>query len=302
MIAFIFPGQGAQYLGMGKDLYETFPESKTVFDKADMILNLPLSKLCFEGPIEELTRTVNCQPAVFTVSIAALKALSAMRPTLSATYMAGLSLGEYTALVAAGALSFEDGLSLVASRAKFMDEAAREKAGKMSSILGLGTDIIEKISHESGVEIANLNCPGQVVVSGTTEAINKANSLASEYGAKGVVNLEVSGAFHSSLMESAAQKLTEVLNNINIKQPEFAVVSNVTASPETSPSQIKDNLVRQLTSSVYWEKSVRFMIEQGVSKFFEIGPGKVLKGLIRKTAPNLEVANIENKADIVASE
>ena len=305
MIAFIFPGQGAQYVGMGKDLYETFPESKRIFDTADRVLDFSISKLCFDGPIEELIRTINCQPAIFTTSIAALAAfnkLIAEKKYPKPKYMAGLSLGEYTALVAAGALSFADGLSLVAYRARFMDEAAGERAGKMSSILGLDFNIIEKITQESGVEIANLNCPGQVVISGPPEAVDKANGLALRQGAKRVVNLEVSGAFHSSLMQSASQKLAEILNNINIKEPEVAVISNVTASPESCSEEIKDNLIKQLTCSVFWEKSVKFMIKQGVNKFFEIGPGKVLKGLIRKIDPSVEVANITKRDDILSKD
>ena len=298
MIAFIFPGQGAQYVGMGKDLYDAFPEAKQVFDKADKILGWELKKTCFEGPLEELTLTVNCQPAIFTTSIAALKALSAIRYPLSASYMAGLSLGEYTALVAAGALSFEDGLYLVASRARFMEEAAGERPGMMSSILGLDLNTIEKIVQNSGAEIANLNCPGQVVISGSPEALEKANKLAQDKQAKRVVNLEVSGAFHSSFMQPAGKRLACVLNNINIKEPTVAVISNVTALPESAPYEIKENLIKQLTQRVLWEDSVRFMLKQGVNKFFEIGPGKVLKGLIRKIDPDVEVVNIGTKEDI----
>jgi len=301
MNAFIFPGQGAQYVGMGKDLCEAFPESKKIFDVADKVLNFPVSKLCFEGPVEDLTRTVNCQPAIFTVSIACLaafrSAVNFQLPTVS--YMAGLSLGEYAALVAAGAISFDDGLSLVASRAKFMDEAAGEKPGKMSSILGLNSDIIVKIVQEAGAEIANLNCPGQVVITGSPEVVDKANSLALTHGAMRVINLGVSGAFHSSLMQSAAQRLTKKINNVNIKEPEVAVVSNVTALPESNPEKIKDNLISQVTSSVFWEKSIRFMIEKGTNKFFEIGPGKVLRGLIRKIDPSVEVVNIGKKEDLL---
>jgi [acyl-carrier-protein] S-malonyltransferase len=302
MIAFIFPGQGAQYVGMGRDLYEAFPESRRIFDTADKVLNFPLSKLCFDGPIEELTQTVNCQPAIFTASIACLSAFNKLTTDnlqLTAKYMAGLSLGEYTALVAANALSFEDGLRLVSSRARFMDEAAGEKPGRMSSILGLDLDIIEKIAQESGTEIANLNCPGQVGLSGPPEAVDKANELALMRGAKRAINLEVSGAFHSSLMQSAAQKLAGIFNNIDIKEPGVAVISNVTALPESRPEEIKDNLIRQITHSVFWERSVRFMISEGVNKFFEIGPGRVLKGLIRKIDSNAEVTNIENKENIL---
>ena len=298
MIAFIFPGQGTQYVGMGKDLYDAFPESRKIFDKADNILRAPLTKLCFQGPLEELTQTVNCQPAIFTTSIAYLKAFKANHKSQTTNHMAGLSLGEYTALVAAGALSFEDGLHLVASRARFMEEAAGERPGRMSCILGLDLDIVEKIVQDSGAEIANLNCPGQVVISGSPEALEKANKLAQEKQAKRVVNLEVSGAFHSSFMQPAGKRLAGVLNNINIKQPTAAVISNVTALPESAASEIKENLIKQLTQRVLWEDSVRFMLKQGVNRFFEIGPGKVLKGLIRKIDPDVEVVNIGTKEDI----
>ncbi len=304
MIAFIFPGQGAQYVGMGRDFYKAFAESREVFDLADEVLHFSLSRLCFDGPNEELARTANCQPAIFTTSIAALAAFNSSIEyrVSSIEYMAGLSLGEYTALVAAGALSFEDGLYLVASRAKFMDEAARVNPGKMSSILGLNLDIIEKIVQESGAEIANLNCPGQVVISGSIEAVDKANDLALRQGARHAINLEVSGAFHSSLMQPAREKLVEIIKGVNIKEPSVTVISNVIALPQYTCEQVKDNLIKQLTSSVLWEKSIRFMIKQGVNKFFEIGPGRVLKGLIRKIDPSAEVINIGKKEDILSSD
>ena len=326
MIAFVFPGQGAQYVGMGKSFYESFSESREIFDLADGILHFPLSHLCFDGPNEELSRTANCQPAIFVTSIAALAAFSKSPNLLQGKsqetqtdsknaekemiirdqqlipkYMAGLSLGEYTALVAAGALSFEDGLSLVANRARFMDEAARGNPGKMLCILGLNLDIVEKIALDSGVEIANLNCPGQVVISGSIDAIDNANDLALKHGARRAIYLEVSGAFHSSLMQPAREKLAKVINSVNIKEPDVTVVSNVIALPEYSCEQIKDNLIKQLTCSVLWEKSIRFMIKQGVDKFFEIGPGRVLKGLIRKIDPRAEVVNIEKKDDLLSS-
>lgn len=297
-VAFVFPGQGSQYTGMGKDLYESFPESKRIFDAADSILDFPLTKLCFNGPDEELTQTINCQPAIFTVSVAALEAFCACGSIPCASYTAGLSLGEYTALVAAGAMTFEDGLSLVALRARAMDEAAAKKPGKMSCILGLGLDKLESIVLESGVQIANLNCPGQVVISGETQAVDKANSLALAHGAKRAIGLGVSGAFHSCLMELAGQKLASAINDINIEKPKITVVSNVTALPVCAPDEIRENLIRQLTGSVFWEKSVRFMIGQGVNRFFEIGPGRVLKGLIRKIDPAVKVISIESREDV----
>lgn len=301
-LAFIFPGQGAQFTGMGKDLYQACPESKAIFERADRVLGFKLSELCFQGNSEELNRTINCQPAIFTVSLAALAALKqAFAGTISCfclNYMAGLSLGEYSALAAAEAFSFEEGIVLVAKRAALMDEAAAKNPGKMSSILGLGLSAVEQIAKETKAEIANLNCPGQVVISGSIEAVDHANELAKERGARRIVGLEVSGGFHSSLMEPASRRLAELLKNIDIKKPKVPVICNVSATFVDSPKQIKENLVRQLTGSVLWERSVRYMIEQGVNKFFEIGPGKVLKGLIRKINPDVEVVNISGAEDI----
>ena len=300
MVALIFPGQGAHYVGMGKDIYEAFKESKAVFDRADEILGFPLTKLCFEGPIEELTKTINCQPAILTASIAALEAFkSTIRYPLSAIrYFAGLSLGEYSALVASGILGFEDGLRLVRKRSELMEETAKNHPGKMSAILGLGRKELEEICHNSSCEIANLNCPAQVVISGKVEAVDKAKEEALSKGAKRAIDLEVSGAFHSSLMREAAVNFSDFLKKFNLGNSSIPVVSNVTARPQQEKEEIAQNLFKQIFSPVLWEDSIRFMAAQGVKTFYEIGPGNILKGLLRKINPELNVVNIGKKEDI----
>jgi len=314
MVALIFPGQGAQYVGMGKDLSETFRESKAVFDRADEILGFSLTKLCFEGPIEELTKTINCQPTILTASIAALEVFkTAFSSQLSAGqkavvepaitqaaigYTAGLSLGEYSALVASGVLSFEDGLRLVRKRAELMEETAKKHPGKMSAILGLGRKELEEICRNTSCEIANLNCPAQVVISGKAEAVDKAKEEALSKGAKRALDLEVSGAFHSSLMQEAAAGFAGFLKNFNLGPGSIPIISNVTARPQQNKEEITQNLIKQIYSPVLWEDSIKFMAAQGVKTFYEIGPGNVLKGLIRKINPELNVVNMGKKEDV----
>lgn len=301
MVALIFPGQGAQYIGMGKDMYEAFKESKAVFDRADEILGFSLTKLCFEGPIEELTKTINCQPAILTASIAALEALktadSFQRSAVS--YTAGLSLGEYSALVASGVLSFEDGLRLVRKRSELMEETAKKHPGKMSAILGLGRKELEEICRDASCEIANLNCPAQVVISGKREAVDKAKEEALSRGAKRAIDLEVSGGFHSSLMREAAVNFSDFLKKFNLENSSIPVISNVTARPQQNKEEIAQNLIKQIFSPVLWEDSIRFIAAQGVKTFYEIGPGNVLKGLLRKINPELNVVNIGKKEDLI---
>ena len=300
MVALIFPGQGTQYAGMGKDFYEAFKESKAVFDRADEILGFSLTKLCFEGPIEELTKTINCQPAILTASIAAFEAFkTAFSSQLAAvSYTAGLSLGEYSALVASGAFSFEDGLRLVRKRAELMEETAKKHPGKMSAILGLGRKELEEICRDASCEIANLNCPAQVVISGKAEAVDKAKEEALSKGAKRALDLEVSGAFHSSLMREAAVNFSEFLKKFNLENSFIPVISNVTARPQQNKEEIAQNLIKQIFSPVLWEDSIRFIAAQGVKTFYEIGPGNVLKGLLRKINPELNVVNIGKKEDL----
>jgi len=300
MVAYLFAGQGAQYVGMGKDLYEAFPESKAIFDKANKILGFSISQLCFAGPQEELTKTQNCQPAILTMSVAAYEAFKATPNSELRTpnYTAGLSLGEYSALVASEALSFEDAVYLVRRRGEFMEEEARKIPGKMLSVIGLDIQKIKELCHRANTEIANLNCPGQIVVSGQAKEIEAAGVLAKELGAKMAITLDVSGAFHSSLMKEAGIRLSRELEKVKIKTPSIPIVSNVEAKPVTSPSEIKDNLVKQVSSSVLWEDSMRFLLSQGTTQFFEFGPGKVLKGLMRRIDAHAVVTNIEKKEDV----
>lgn len=297
MVGYLFSGQGSQYTGMGKDLHSSFPEAKTIFDKADKVLGFSISNLCFNGPQEELTKTNNCQPAIVAMTIACWEAYKTKHSQIDG-YMAGLSLGEYSALVAAGALNFEDAIFLVRRRGEFMEEEAARHPGKMLSVIGLDLAKVKEICSQAKTEIANINCPGQTVISGAPEAIEKAQTLAKGEGAKLAVILEVSGAFHSSFMQEAALKLAKELEKINITTPKFPVISNVVARPVSSPEEIKQNLVRQVSSGVLWEDSMKLMLSKGVASFMEFGPGKVLKGLMRRIDPSAKVINIEKKEDI----
>jgi len=283
---------------MGKDLYEAFPESKAVFDQSDKALGFSLTRLLFEGPQEELTQTVNCQPAILTVSIACWEVFKSLGFSAPG-YAAGLSLGEYSALVAAEALSFEDAVYLVRCRGEFMEEEARKIPGKMLSLIGLDLAAVKEISAETNTEIANINCPGQIVVSGGVKEIENAQDKAKERGAKMAIVLEVSGAFHSSFMKEAGFRLARELEKIKINAPGMPVISNVTGREAKTPAEIKDNLIKQVASSVLWEDSIRFILSHGVSKFYEFGPGKVLKGLMRRIDPNAQVVSIEKKEDIL---
>jgi len=300
MVGYLFAGQGCQYIGMGKDLYDAFPESKAVFDKADKFLGFSLSSLCFEGPQEELTKTNNSQPAILTVSIAVLEAFKKVNGSgvMVDGYAAGLSLGEYSALVAAGAIKFEDAVYLVRRRGELMEEEATRRPGKMLSIIGLDLAAVKDICACVGAEVANINCPGQTVISGGIKEIERAKGLAEERQAKMAIVLEVSGAFHSSFMKNASLKFRDEIDKVKIDKPRIPVVSNVSAKPVTSALEIKENLVRQIVSSVLWEDSMKFILSEGVRNFVEFGPGKVLKGLMRRIDSNAQVASIENKEDI----
>ena len=297
-IGFVFPGQGSQAVGMGLDFYNNTLIGKEIFNKADDILGYSLSKLCFEGPIEELSKTINTQPALFTVSVIA--GLVAKEKGLTLSVCAGHSAGEYAALCIAGAFSFEDGLRLIAKRASFMSECGAKNPGKMAAILNLDYDKIKEIIESvTGICVAaNINSLVQTVISGEEGAVNEAMEKCKEAGAKRVVPLNVSGGFHSPLMKEAQDKLAEEINNIKINTLEIPVIANFTAKPETEPGEIKDNLIKQITGSVRWVETCQEFVGMGVEKVFECGVGSVLCGLIKKTTPELTGVKISSLAEL----
>lgn len=284
-IAFIFPGQGSQSVGMGGQLIESNKESKKYYEQADEVLGFSLSTIMLEGPADELTKTYNAQPALLTTSTMVAKKL--VEAGISPDYTAGHSLGEYSALVSSNVLSFEDAVLLVHKRGLFMNEAVPAGEGAMAAILGLDQDALNEVTKkvsEAGntVQVANLNCPGQIVISGTAAGVEEASAKAKEAGAKRAIPLVVSGPFHSELMRPAAEQLDAAISSINLKEADIPVISNVTASPVTEAANIKSLLVEQLYSPVRWEESVKKMIDLGVTVFIECGPGKVLSGLVKK--------------------
>ncbi|PIQ87290.1 MAG: [acyl-carrier-protein] S-malonyltransferase [Candidatus Omnitrophica bacterium CG11_big_fil_rev_8_21_14_0_20_45_26] len=295
--ACLFPGQGAQYVGMGKSLYENCPEAKEMFVRADQILGLSLSNICFNGPEERLTDTANAQAAIFVTSMAAWAVLKARLPQFAPMAVSGLSLGEFTALVAAESLSFEEGLKLVRKRGELMTEAARENPGTMASLLGLTAEQCQQICDKSGAGIANINSPTQIVISGTLETVQKACRLAEKQNGKAMM-LKVSGAFHSKLMASAQQGLKDALNSVTLKSPKVKFVPNVLGTYIQDPAQIKLRLYEQVTSSVQWVKTMETLNQDSIEQVLEIGPGKVLKGLAKRNQLTASVINIETDNDI----
>lgn len=287
-IAYLFPGQGSQHVGMGQKLYETVPASRAVFDLADVHLDFPLSELCFSGPEEELKDTSNQQPALFVCGLAAWEANKSHGKWPLPRYLAGHSLGEITALVASGSLSFVDGLSLVRRRGQLMKQAGEREPGAMTAILALDIDQIEAFCHQATtitgrpVQVANDNCPGQVVVSGDQKAIAEVTRLAKVGGARKIVPLPISIAAHSPLMSSAASEFANAVESTKIGPPNIPVIANVTARPLNSPEAIRAELISQLTAPVLWTNSMRYLLDQGVDTFLEVGPGEVLLGLMKR--------------------
>lgn len=296
-VAFVFPGQGSQSIGMGQDLFQENKQAQHIFQTADQKLNFALSELIFNGSQQELTVTYNAQPALLTTSYAFFSALK--EAGINPDYTAGHSLGEYTALVAAGAISFEDAVYTVRKRGQFMEAAVPNGQGSMAAILGMEREALAEVTtgvSEAGesVQLANINCPGQIVISGTAEGVKLASAKAKESGAKRALPLEVSGPFHSELMKPAANQLQKVLDEVSFQQAPIPVISNVTAEPITDPSEIKEKLVEQLYSPVLWEDSVKKLIELGVDTFVEVGPGKVLGGLIKKIDRSANIYSVSS--------
>ena len=290
--ALLFAGQGAQTVGMGRDLCERFEGCRQLFSRANKVLGRDLQKICFEGPEDVLTKTDNAQPALFLHSLACFEALKSQISDFKFDATAGLSLGEFTALAAAGAVSFDDGLRMVQARGRFMQEACDATNGGMASVMGIEGATLEAVCREADVDVANLNCPGQTVISGDKDKIAKAIELAKAKGAKRAIPLVVAGAYHSRLMESAKVKVAEALTKLPMQQPRVPVVSNVTARPGDSIAEIKDLLVRQVTSSVRWSESMQWLIAQGYTRFIEFGPGGVLAGLMKRISKDVEMHTI----------
>ncbi|GAB4162166.1 MAG: ACP S-malonyltransferase [Planctomycetota bacterium] len=301
--AYMFPGQGAQTVGMGKDLCEEFPVALEVFERAESACGLPLRRLCFEGPMEELSQTANSQPALVTCSIAALEAARG-KGLPSPDYVLGLSLGEYAALYAAGVLSLEDSVKLVHLRGAAMQKAAEAAGGTMTSILGASEEdvvaAVEKSSEFGVINTANFNCPGQVVISGEVKAIEAAEQILKSIPRVRVMRLNVSGAFHSQLMAPAAIELKAALDEVTWLEPEIPIVQNVCYAPVKSVDEIRRNLVAQVTGSVHFERSVNALIALGVVAFTEVGPGRVLAGLVRRTSRDVAIANLGLATEIAA--
>ena len=299
--AVLFAGQGAQVVGMSRDLAESYASVKACFDRSRAVLGCDLASICFLGPEAELTRTENAQPAIFVAGWAALQALRERVPGFAFQAAAGLSLGELTALAAAGVFSFEEGLKTARQRGRFMQEACDATQGTMAAVLGLDAEALRRVCEEADVEMANLNCPGQIVISGETGKIEKACSLAKEKGAKRAVRLPVAGAYHSRLMAGAQPKVRYLLDAVALVPPSVPVISNVTARPHGGAGDIRRLLTEQVVSPVRWEDSIRYLLGEGFARFIELGPGTALSGFLKRIDKEAQMLNIADVTSLDAT-
>lgn len=299
--ALLFAGQGAQTVGMGRDLAEKFPSARAWFDRARTALGCDLGALCFQGPEAELTRTENAQPAIFLAGWVAFQLLEERAPGLAFDAAAGLSLGEFTALAAAGAMSFEEGLRIVRQRGRLMQEACQATRGGMAAVIGLDEAATREVCAEAGVVLANLNCPGQLVISGAAENLARACELAKAKGARRALPLPVAGAYHSPLMAGAQPGLRAALARVPLAPPSVLVLSNVTALPHEGPEAIRARLVEQVTASVLWEQSMRWLLGHGFTRFIELGPGTALSGFMKRIDQEAEVLHVADLPSLEAT-
>ncbi len=299
--ALLFAGQGAQTVGMGRDLASEFPTARAWFERANAALGYDLAKVCFEGPDLELTRTAHAQPGIFLVGWVAFQLLKERLPSLKYEAAAGLSLGEFTALTAAGVMTFEHAIKVVHQRGQFMQEACDSTQGGMAAVIGLDESVTRQVCEAAGVELANLNCPGQIVISGPAANLTRACELAKSRGARKALPLPVAGAYHSRLMAVAQPKLAAALAAIHIQWPVVPVVSNVTAQVHGTPEDIQRRLVEQVTAPVRWEESMRLLLAQGFTRFLELGPGKALSGFMKRIDGNTQLLNVADVASLKAT-
>lgn len=299
--ALLFAGQGAQVMGMGQDFARQYPQARNWYERANAALGYDLTSICFGGPEPELTKTDNAQPGIFLVSWVALQLLKDRVPALQFEATAGLSLGEFTALAAAGGLSFEDGLRIVRQRGQFMQQACEATRGGMAALIGLDEATAREVCAECGVVLANLNCPGQLVISGEAEKVAQACELAKARGARRALPLPVAGAYHSPLMAAAQPKLQAEMERVTVASPTVMIISNVTAEPHGGPDSIRARLVEQITASVRWEESMRYLLAKGFTRFIELGPGTALSGFMKRIDKTAQMLNVADNPSLEAT-